>query len=175
MRLCLFHDVAYIPDTLVSYRRHAGAETERFRGARGLEQCFMAKHRLLVNYGQHLPAGWRQKLVEQFENDAQRLASEALAEGQPRDAWELFTLAASVRPHARLPEDDTGPTSEMGPAFFDRVAAEWDRRTGRDEREALRRRCALLEHDVSALKTSWSWKITAPLRLLFRVLSGRSN
>ena len=178
MRLCLFYDVAYMPETLVSYRRHAGAETERFPGARGLAQYFLAKHRLVVKYGEHLPEDWRMRLVDQYGQEAQRLASEALADGRPREAWELFMLAGSVHAHTRPVQDDIpepDPLSGMMPAFFDRVAAECDRRTGRAERDSWRRRCELLEHEVSALRTSLSWKVTAPLRLLFRVLSGRST
>ena len=43
MRIALTYDVAYLPETLVRYRRHGQNETERFLGARGLEQYYLAK------------------------------------------------------------------------------------------------------------------------------------
>lgn len=44
----------------------------------------------------------------------------------------------------------------------------------RQELEALADRCAALAHEVAALRSSRSWRVTGPLRLAQRLLTGRS-
>jgi glycosyltransferase involved in cell wall biosynthesis len=177
MRLCIFHDVAYIPDPLFSYRRHPGAETERFKGASGLEQSFLAKHRILVNYGQYLPAAdWHTRLVEGYEEDAVRMACVAMEQGETLAARELLSLAASVRGYGPGEEYvDLSRTIDLLVQLHSVGASSGvgQRSLGDGDWDALRRRCQDLEAEIRALKSSGSWKITSPVRALVRILTGR--
>ncbi len=176
MRLCLFHDVAYIPDALLSYRRHPGAETERLRAPVGSSNPSSRNTGSLVNYGQYLPAAdWHRRLVEGYEEEAVRLACEAMERGEMLAAREFLSLAASVRGY--------GPGEEYG--NLDRtidllvqlcsVGASADvGQPGDGDWDTLRRRCQNLEAEIRALKSSGSWKITGPVRALFRILTGRT-
>jgi DNA repair exonuclease SbcCD ATPase subunit len=59
-------------------------------------------------------------------------------------------------------------------ALADKVARTRARREKEEEHERLTSKAADLEHEVSALRGSWSWRLTAPLRALYaRVAGGR--
>lgn len=46
---------------------------------------------------------------------------------------------------------------------------------GAEEFAALNRRCEALEAEVAALRRSGTWRLTAPARLLLRVVTGRPD
>jgi hypothetical protein len=174
MRLCLFHDVAYIPDPLISYRRHPDAETERFRGAAGLEQSFAAKHRLLMKYGERLPPDWRQRLVDGYQAEAVRQACEELQRGNESMARRLLDVGASLPGYGSSEEGGDLDRSLDLSLLLVRNAILGERLSLRDEElEGWRRQCQSLESEIVALRASRSWKITAPVRAVFRVLTGR--
>ncbi len=109
MRLCLKHDVAYIPEALVAYRRHPAAETERFGGARALEQSFMAKHILLSNADGCVPVDeWRGWLTTQLEGEALASAAAALGHQKVDEARALLAVAIGIRAESPGRASDDG-------------------------------------------------------------------
>jgi hypothetical protein len=178
MRLCLFHDVACVPDRLVHYRRHATAETERFSGVRGLEQCFMAKHRILEKYGALVPVDqWRQRLMTQYLEQIARSVGDAVVAGRLADAPEFLALARRLRLQAALGEQlEIEWTANLLADTVARASRRWVETGGVAEEELslLRDQVRELRGTVQALRGSASWRLTAPLRFLFRALTGRS-
>ena len=179
MRLCLFHDVAYLAEPLVSFRRHAAAETGRFQGARGLEQSFMAKHRLLHEYAAHLPDGdWPRVMISQYEEEAIRRTIDAVAHGRAREAQDFLALVDAVRLYD--PTDarrSVEATVHLLVQTFAHAEQPWRERVAAlaGEVTALRRRCDELEAAVNDLRSTRSWRVTAPLRFLSRAFNRRSG
>ena len=180
MRLSLFHDVAYIDQPLVSYRRHAGAETERFQGARRLEQCFMAKDSILQRHAADLPAGnWRQILTDQYAKEADRRSIDAVLRNERSEAQSLVSLSHSVRTLAAgygetpwildLLEQTRDREREMCNERLATLEAEVE------ELRALRMRCRELAARERDLLTSISWRLTGPLRFVYRLVTRRSS
>jgi hypothetical protein len=178
MRLCLFHDVAYLADHLVYYRRHPSAETERFRGVAGIEQCFMAKHRILEKYGEHLQVDeWRQRLFDQYAAEATRRVRAAMRDGRLDEVKELLLLMRRLR-------DDSGGDEQADVDWITALMADAVRHSSQPlaerietqniEMSALRARASESDATARALYASYSWRLTAPLRLIFRLLTGRS-
>jgi glycosyltransferase involved in cell wall biosynthesis len=55
LRLALFYDIAYLPETLVKYRRHDANETLNFLEVKELEHSHRAKMRVLEKYPDRIP------------------------------------------------------------------------------------------------------------------------
>ena len=183
MRLCQFYDLAYIDERLVSYRRHADAETERFHGTRGLEQCFLAKHLILQKHGELAEDNWRQVLTSQYADEAERRAIDAVLNRRSTEVEEMLTLSKSFRAYAPGDERESserlarllrctfertletiGPELQALRSHCDRLEA---------SQQALQQRCAELEGVVRAMQASGSWRITAPVRFVYRLVTGR--
>jgi hypothetical protein len=129
----------------------------------------MAKHRVLIKYPERLPTSeWLIRLTQQYETVATRKAREALLEGRSREAKNFVWLAAGIR--ACVPgheQEDLAWSTAVVESLLDGSAPT-------TERDDLLRRNEELAAQVRALRASASWRVTAPLRWVFRLLSGRS-
>jgi hypothetical protein len=167
MRLALAFDVWYIVEALVQYRRHDANETEQFAGAAEIEHALLARRRLLFNAkGVEME---RQVLVrdavERARVEAVSRARHAVATGDRETALEYLALAA------RVPELLQQPDTEQS-AWLTLVLREWlldaDRAPGEDShRDNLLTALADARAEVAALRSSVSWRVTAPLRRLY--------
>jgi glycosyltransferase involved in cell wall biosynthesis len=143
-----------IPEVLFYYRRSAGSMSRVM-----LDQMQKRPLDALVNkhrdqYRTHLA-----EVIEAREAEARHLAHEVGRLERDR----LTTLDPALE-RAR----------EELAALADKVARTRARREKEEEHERLTSKAADLEHEVSALRGSWSWRLTAPLRALYaRVAGGR--
>ena len=99
MRIALTYDVAYLPETLVRYRRHGQNETERFLGARGLEQYYLAKKRILDKHPDGIGdvRALRSALIRNYVDEAVREAKGHWELGELQEASEYLSFAAGLR------------------------------------------------------------------------------
>jgi GT2 family glycosyltransferase len=146
---------AIVPEVLFHYRRRAGSMSRVMLDEmrrRPLE-TLIAKHR--DQYCRHLV-----DVLVAREAEARHLAMEI---GQlERDR--LTTLDPSLE---RAREELAAVAAKAARALTDRSREE--------AREHLAWKASELEKDVAALRGSWSWRITAPLRKLYGLLGGGSR
>lgn len=142
-----------IPEVLFYYRRRAGSMSRLMLE----EQAYRRPLQALV--AKHAPA-YRAHLVDVLvakEAESLHLAREIAGIERGR----LMELAPRVR-RAR----------EELAAVSAKAARARDERTREEERERLGWKAAELEREVTDLRASWSWRITAPLRRLFEIVGG---
>jgi glycosyltransferase involved in cell wall biosynthesis len=145
-----------IPEVLFHYRRRpdsmsrvmveSGAQRQALR-------AMIAKHER--TYREHLAA-----VVAAKEREAGALSGEI---------WDLeLEHAASLGPALQQAEERLA-------ALGDRVRRLETDLARERETQALRDRVASLEREVDALRNSWSWRLTAPLRSVYARLRGREQ
>ncbi|MFL6280526.1 MAG: glycosyltransferase family 2 protein [Vicinamibacterales bacterium] len=144
-----------IPDVLFYYRRRAASmsremlDEQRYR--RPLE-TLIAKHE--EAYRRHLPA-----ILAAKEAEAQHLVREIATIEHDR--------VLSLEPARRRAREELAAVARKA----ERARGE---RAREEEHERLRWKAAELEREVAAVRASWSWRLTAPLRTLYSIVRGRS-
>ena len=167
MRLALAYDVGYIADALVHYRRHDANETHRFTGVAELEHALLAKRRILANSTciETARPGLRLEAGDVARHEAVTRARDAAAKGDRASALTYLAFAARVPELLQLP--DTEPS-----AWLIQVMEEWllDAPAGEEQhrvRDDVVAALANARAEATALRTSASWRVTAPLRGLY--------
>ena len=84
-------------------------------------------------------------------------------------------LSGMERTHATRMEPALRRAREELAALADKVERVRPRQEHADEHERLVWKAAELERDVAALRSSWSWRITAPLRRMFAIVTGETR
>jgi glycosyltransferase involved in cell wall biosynthesis len=136
---------AIIPEVLFYYRRRADSMS---RGMTAETSYSAPLERLITSH----EAAYRDHLIDVLvtkEAEAVQLLREVSALARDR----MTVLAPSL---ARALEERAAVSAKV-----DRVRAERDRE---QERDRLILQTAELQSEVAALRSSWSWRITAPLR-----------
>jgi glycosyltransferase involved in cell wall biosynthesis len=141
---------AIIPEVLFYYRRRADSMSRVMldRMQRRPVEALIFRHR--DQYRMHLA-----EVIETREAAARQLAEEVGRLERDR----LVTLDPALE-RAR----------EELAALADKVARTRARREREEEHERLASKAAALEHEVHALRNSWSWRLTAPLRTLYSLV-----
>lgn len=102
MRLCLFHDVAYIDDALLQYREHDGNESRSFHDHLSiLKENFLSRMFLLDKFAQEIPRAeeLRRQVERDYSAQALSLANHHYSHGRYSSASALLKFAArSYRP-----------------------------------------------------------------------------
>jgi len=143
-----------VPEVLFYYRRRTDSmsrtmlDEQRYR--RPLD-ALIAKHEHA--YRVHLP-----EIVLAKEAEAQHLIREIATIERDR--------LISVAPALRRAREELAAISRK----VDRVRAE---RAREEEHEHLAWKASELEREVADLRSSWSWRVTAPLRKLYSLMRGR--
>lgn len=137
-----------IPEVLFYYRRRAGSMSRVMMATDvqlGVFRDILGKHR--ESYRRHLD-----ELVRRREREIARLLREIYDLDLDHHGW--------LVPEIRRAEEELAALR----AKADRVAAEQGRQA---EIDRLRARVESLEREVADLRQSWSWRVTAPLRLVY--------
>lgn len=172
LRIALFHDVGYLVEPLVKYRRHAANETNNFLAVKELEHRYAAKRLVLRKYPTHVQdlEALEPQLVEQYIGLALQRAAECFRQQQSEEARQYLAMAVELhgdskgesaaaayrdwllqileKIHTLQPDIQLPPAQPAGAQNLE-LALE----------QALR--------EVTALRSSISWKVTKPLRRVY--------
>ena len=167
MRLALSSDVGYITDALVQYRRHDANETHHFGGVAELEHALLAKRRVLATSTviERDREALRVEAADIARRDAIARARDAVANGDRAAALPYLDFAMRVPELLRLPA--TGQAGWLTQLLQESLVATGEGREQRNDRDDLAAALANARAEVTALRTSASWRVTAPLRGLY--------
>jgi glycosyltransferase involved in cell wall biosynthesis len=152
------HRGAILPEILFFYRRRAGSMSRALVGEAHLRTYLQLMQRHPATFAQHLPALWTRRQVDLGRS---RLHLHAL--GCEWDAW------LSARLDDRRSEASALARRRPGPALDDALAAVEEARGRIADLTALAEARA---REVDALRASWSWRLTRPLRAVVGLVRG---
>ena len=161
MRIALLYDVGYLIEPLVHYRRHADNETLRFGGVKELEDGLLAKRRLLSRAEGRIHDGVEimREVTVDYRRQALERARERASRGERAQALDF--LAFAIRLQETLPRVEH--TSWLLDVLEDWMTIEAAGRLRVDEE--LR----AANHEIQALRNSFSWRMTSPVRAAYDV------
>jgi GT2 family glycosyltransferase len=166
LRLASRADVAFIPEPLVDYRRHAAMETSRYLGVDELRHGLAAKRTALSKHA--LDPAEQETLgalvYRYYVVEARKRALAELESGRDREAMEFLDFAGAT---------ESEGWRRGGPEFRHWLLAEFPRPVEPpppppppEERRELLAELEAQRAMVAALRGSLSWRITSPLRWL---------
>ena len=99
LRIALFYDVAYLPTTLIKYRRHEDNETLNYLGAPELEQYYRAKRIALEKYPRRVPNAerLRVKVTQEYSDLAVERARASYRQRNFLQAQRYMALAVQIQ------------------------------------------------------------------------------
>jgi hypothetical protein len=143
-----------IPEVLFDYRRSATSMSRLMTGSPDYQrplQTLLAKHE--PSYRAHLVDVLAAGAAESFDLQAQ--------------------ISEMQRAHAVEVEPALRRAREELTAIERKVERARPRQEAADERVRLEWQASELRREVDAMRASWSWRLTAPLRVLYGVITGR--
>jgi hypothetical protein len=173
MRAALHFDVGYLIKGLVQYRRHEKQETARFGGLKDIEHGYLAKMMVLNRFQDRIPdvATLRADVLRHYRDAAIGLWEKLRAEGQAEQATECLSFAIQVEgERAASPRAYADWFLELMDELLKRPAAPVSAAISHDvvaQAVASPAESEMLHHarnEVAALRSSLSWRVTAPLR-----------
>ena len=98
MRIALSYDIAYLVETLVKYRRHAGMETANFLGVEELEHSYRAKLLILEKHPDRIQEAdtLKRNVVKEYKQQALAKAIHHYRERQYAQARQYVTFGAKL-------------------------------------------------------------------------------
>jgi glycosyltransferase involved in cell wall biosynthesis len=173
------HRGTILPEVLFYYRRRAGSMSRSLVGEKHLRVYLELIERHPETFARYLPDLWLRRQL-----DLGRVQSEIHALEVEWDSWLCARLddrrseavaLARPRPDSRLDgmrAEIASAASRISELEASAAAREQELRAFDSELEAARRRVAELAAEVSALRSSWSWRLMRPLRAVVGAVRG---